>query len=381
MERTGEYWRQWLSQGNFPDHPWRAYLQRSALTLKGLTYAPTGALLAAATTSLPETPGGERNWDYRYSWIRDSTFALWACTRSASTARPTTSSSSSPMSPTATPTCRSCTASAASATSTESTLDHLSGYEDARPVRIGNAAYNQQQHDVWGVGARLGLPAHQVAATHCPSSVWPMLMAPGRGGARALAGARPRHLGGARRAAALHLLQADVLGRARPRRAAGPAARGRRCGRTWQAAADEIHADICANGVDERGVFVAALRHDGARRLAAARPAGPLPAARRPAHPGHRAGDRRRADRRRPGAALPGRGDRRRLHRRGGHVHDLLVLAGVGAGGDRRARPGPRACARSCCPTPARSTCTPRRSTPTPAATSATSRRPSPTWR
>ena len=67
----------WISRGNFPDHPWRTYLQRSALTLKGLIYAPTGALLAAATTSLPETPGGERNYDYRYSWLRDSTFMLW----------------------------------------------------------------------------------------------------------------------------------------------------------------------------------------------------------------------------------------------------------------------------------------------------------------
>ena len=77
LAETGEFWRQWLSHGSFPDHPWRAYLQSSALALKGLSYAPTGALLAAATTSLPETPGGERNWDYRYSWIRDSTFALW----------------------------------------------------------------------------------------------------------------------------------------------------------------------------------------------------------------------------------------------------------------------------------------------------------------
>src|ERR671921_828378 len=74
---TAHHWQHWLDRGEFPDHPWRSDLQRSALTLKGLTYAPTGAIVAAATTSLPETPGGERNWDYRFSWIRDSTFALW----------------------------------------------------------------------------------------------------------------------------------------------------------------------------------------------------------------------------------------------------------------------------------------------------------------
>jgi GH15 family glucan-1,4-alpha-glucosidase len=75
---TAHHWQHWLARGEFPDHPWRAQLQRSALTLKGLTYAPTGALVAAATTSLPETPSGRRNWDYRFSWVRDSTFALWA---------------------------------------------------------------------------------------------------------------------------------------------------------------------------------------------------------------------------------------------------------------------------------------------------------------
>jgi GH15 family glucan-1,4-alpha-glucosidase len=75
---TAHHWQHWLDRGEFPDHPWRAHLQRSALTLKGLTYAPTGALVAASTTSLPETPGGERNWDYRFSWMRDSSFMLWA---------------------------------------------------------------------------------------------------------------------------------------------------------------------------------------------------------------------------------------------------------------------------------------------------------------
>ena len=113
---TADFWHEWLSHGEFPDHPWRTYLQRSALTLKGLTYAPTGAMIAAATTSLPETPGGERNWDYRYTWIRDSTFMLWGLLharlrrggqRLLLLHRAT--------SPRATTTCRSCTASAASA--------------------------------------------------------------------------------------------------------------------------------------------------------------------------------------------------------------------------------------------------------------------------
>src|SRR5918994_428232 len=78
IRRTIDFWRRWLEGGSFPDHPWRGYLQRSALTLKGLTHSPTGALIAALTTSLPESPGGERNWDYRFTWIRDATFTLWA---------------------------------------------------------------------------------------------------------------------------------------------------------------------------------------------------------------------------------------------------------------------------------------------------------------
>ncbi len=78
LDATTRFWRHWLSRARIPDHEFRPLIQRSALTIKGLTYMPTGATVAALTTSLPETPGGERNWDYRYTWIRDSTFTLQA---------------------------------------------------------------------------------------------------------------------------------------------------------------------------------------------------------------------------------------------------------------------------------------------------------------
>ena len=127
LHETEQFWRDWLSTADIPDHRWRPWIERSTLALKGLSYAPTGAVMAAATTSLPETPGGERNWDYRYTWIRDSAFMLRArCTSSASTGRhsSTSRSSSTPYAvrPMETPdprisTSRSCTASAASGTS------------------------------------------------------------------------------------------------------------------------------------------------------------------------------------------------------------------------------------------------------------------------
>ena len=78
LAATTRFWRSWLGRARFPDHRWREPIQRSALAIKGLTYMPTGATVAALTTSLPETPGGERNWDYRYTWMRDTTFTLQA---------------------------------------------------------------------------------------------------------------------------------------------------------------------------------------------------------------------------------------------------------------------------------------------------------------
>ena len=78
LTATTRFWREWLGRARLPDHRWRDPIQRSALAIKGLTYMPTGATVAALTTSLPETPGGERNWDYRYTWMRDTTFTLQA---------------------------------------------------------------------------------------------------------------------------------------------------------------------------------------------------------------------------------------------------------------------------------------------------------------
>ena len=149
MSRTSEHWRQWITEGDFPDHRWRSYLQRSALTLKGLTFAPTGALLAAATTSLPETPHGERNWDYRYAWVRDSTFALWGLytlgfDREADDFFYFIGDTCSHQE------MQVMYGVGGERELTESILTHLSGYEGAWPVRIGNAAYSQKQHDVWG---------------------------------------------------------------------------------------------------------------------------------------------------------------------------------------------------------------------------------------
>jgi GH15 family glucan-1,4-alpha-glucosidase len=150
IDSTEEFWREWLRDGKFPDHPWRIHLQRSALVLKGLTYTPTGAIVAAATTSLPETPGGERNWDYRFSWIRDSTFSLWALHtlgfdhEARDFMRFIVDVCKDH------PDLQIMYGIGHERDLTEQTLDHLGGYGGAKPVRIGNGAYDQRQNDVWG---------------------------------------------------------------------------------------------------------------------------------------------------------------------------------------------------------------------------------------
>ncbi len=175
LDVTADYWRRWLVNGDFPDHPWRIHLQRSALVLKGLTYAPTGALVAALTTSLPETPGGERNWDYRYTWIRDATFTLWALhvlgldeeaddfgrfIRDLCHAHGNRLQIMYGI--------------GGERDLTESTLDHLSGYGGAQPVRIGNGAFDQQQNDVYGALVD-SLYIHSRADRAIPEEVWPIV--------------------------------------------------------------------------------------------------------------------------------------------------------------------------------------------------------------
>ncbi len=174
IDVASRFWRRWIQAGRFPDHHWSGYLQRSALTLKGLSYAQTGALVAAATTSLPETPGGERNWDYRYTWIRDSTFSLWAlhalgldheardfvefCARQFGEAGPDPQIMFGIGGETELP---------------ERTLDHLSGYGGARPVRVGNGAVKQRQNDVYGAFLD-SVYIHSKVKDGLPEGLWPI---------------------------------------------------------------------------------------------------------------------------------------------------------------------------------------------------------------
>ena len=382
MWQTAESWRQWITIGKFPDHPWRGYLQRSALALKGLTYAPTGALMAAATTSLPETPGGERNWDYRYAWVRDSTFALWGLytlglDREADDFFCFMYEVSQDASGEPVP--------AAGHVRHRRRAD-ARGVRTPQPLRLrrrATGAHRQRRLQPeaarhLGHHARLGVPARPLARAGTRNAV-AAAEAPGRRGHRALARPRPRHLGGARRAEALHVLEGDVLGRARPRRKLAIMHGEQSYADEWDEIADEIKADILptASTLAECSPSTTAPTR-WTRRCCWCRWCASCLG--RSPGPRDRAGDRRRTHRGRAGAAVPDRRDRRRPVRRGGHVHDLLVLAGIGAGGDRRTRNAPATCANACSGSPARSSSTPRRSTPEPAATWVTSPRPSPTW-
>lgn len=145
------FWRQWVSEcpyfGLFRD-----MVIRSALTLKLLTFRPTGAIIAAATTSLPEEIGGQRNWDYRYTWIRDATLTLWSFGLIGfyDEAHDFMEWIHERFLDTPNGKLQIMYGIRGETELTEQTLDHLSGYRDSRPVRIGNAAYKQRQLDIYG---------------------------------------------------------------------------------------------------------------------------------------------------------------------------------------------------------------------------------------
>ena len=150
--RTVAYWRAWLSRCSYRGR-WREMVNRSALALKLLTFAPTGAIVAAPTCSLPEAIGGERNWDYRYTWIRDAAFTLYALLRIGFTEE------AAAFMGWIEARCHELEADGSLQimygidgrhTLQEESLDHLEGYRGSRPVRVGNGAYNQLQLDIYG---------------------------------------------------------------------------------------------------------------------------------------------------------------------------------------------------------------------------------------
>jgi GH15 family glucan-1,4-alpha-glucosidase len=255
LTATERYWRAWLDRARMPDHRWRDPIQRSALVTKGLTYMPTGATVAALTTSLPETPGGERNWDYRYTWMRDSTFTLQALhylnldeeagefMQFVADLEPNDDGSLQIM-----------YGIDGRRNLAESTRDDLSGYAGARPVRIGNGAFDQRQNDVFGAvldcillntrrSQRLPRRLWAIVETQarCAEAVWRQ---PDQGIWEARG--KPQHYVSSKVLCWVALDRAAKLAEIR----SDPD-----LARSWRATADEIKEDVLANGLTEAGVL------------------------------------------------------------------------------------------------------------------------------
>ena len=255
IDATTRFWRSWLGRARIPDHRWRDPIQRSALTIKGLTYMPTGATVAALTTSLPETPGGERNWDYRYTWIRDTTFTLQALhylnlnweadefIQFVADVEATEDGSLQIM-----------YGIDGRRDLTESTRDDLTGYAGAKPVRIGNGAFDQRQNDVFGA-ALDSILIHSRHSQRLPRRLWPIVQTQAECATQVWrepdqgiweARGAPQHYVSSKLMCWVALDRAAQLAEIR----GDPESKEK-----WQATADEIRADILEHGVDDRGVL------------------------------------------------------------------------------------------------------------------------------
>jgi len=255
LDVTSEFWRTWLASGAFPDHRWREHLQRSALVLKGLTYMPTGAMVAALTTSLPETPGGERNWDYRYTWMRDATFTLqglhalglsWEADDFIQFVGDVERNADGGL--------QIMYGIGGERELPEQELEHLTGYEGARPVRIGNGAHDQRQNDVYGAVLD-SIYLHEKEYGHNSPRLWPVVEDQARAAARNWR--EPDQGLWECRGEPHHYVSSKVMCWVALDRAARLAARRGydSLADEWRAVANEIHDDVLSNGVDERGVF------------------------------------------------------------------------------------------------------------------------------
>ncbi|MGH2925598.1 MAG: glycoside hydrolase family 15 protein [Solirubrobacterales bacterium] len=255
IEETVNLWRRWLERGTFTDHPWRWTLQRSALVLKGLTYEPTGAMIAALTTSLPETPGGERNWDYRYTWIRDASFTLWSLhvigfDQEAREFMEFVSRLFHGRGPET----QIMFGIGGETELTERTLDHLDGYVGSKPVRVGNAAFRQRQNDVFGALLD-SIYIHSKTRDGVPEAMAPIVLAQAEAASDAWrlpdqgiweARGEPKHYVSSKLMSWVALDRASRLAGDRDRE---------ELAERWRTEADAVRADILEHGVSDQGIF------------------------------------------------------------------------------------------------------------------------------
>ncbi len=255
IHATRRFWRRWLGAARLPDHRFRDPIQRSALTIKGLTYMPTGATVAALTTSLPETPGGERNWDYRYTWMRDTTFTLqalhylnldWEADEFMEFVGDLEANKDGGL--------QIMYGIDGRRDLTESTRDDLTGYAGARPVRIGNGAFDQRQNDVFGAVLD-SILLHTTKSGRLARRLWPVVLAQAKC-ATAVWEQPDQGIWEARGKPQQYVSSKLMCWVALDRASKLAAIRGdSELQAEWAATAEAIRADILAKGVDARGVL------------------------------------------------------------------------------------------------------------------------------